>query len=102
VKQTDNIKPNQPLLLVRNVRYPSYQLWAYAGEVRNVDDVLKICILQTMQWLKNGRNADVQISLHLRVGADSEKHIRIYFYYDKEARKIVIGSMPKHLRTVSG
>ena len=34
----------KPLPLLRNVRYPSYQLWAIAGDAKNQDSVLKICI----------------------------------------------------------
>jgi hypothetical protein len=46
--------PNyQPLLLIRNVAYPTYQLHAYAGNKSTPPDtVLKIAILETMQWLR--------------------------------------------------
>ena len=37
---------------MRNVRYPSYQLWAIAGSGKNKEDVLKIIVLHTMQWLR--------------------------------------------------
>jgi len=46
-------KEKRPLPLLRNIRYPSYQLWAIAGDVNNQDNVLKICILLTMQWLRD-------------------------------------------------
>jgi len=46
------MKEKRPLPLLRNVRYPTYQLWAIAGDVNNQDNVLKICILLTMQWLR--------------------------------------------------
>jgi len=52
VALTTDFQPNQPLLLVRNVRYPSYQLWAIAGGSRNRENVLKIAVLHTMQWLR--------------------------------------------------
>ncbi|MCL2124499.1 MAG: hypothetical protein FWH33_00735 [Oscillospiraceae bacterium] len=55
----------------------------------------------TVPYVKNGKRNDVKLTLHLRVGSDSEKHVRIYFFYDKDDRRIVIGSMPKHLRIAS-
>lgn len=45
-------------LLLRNVRYPAYQLLAIAGcspaaqNAKNPDDILKICILYTLEWLR--------------------------------------------------
>ena len=47
-----SIEKRKPLPLLRNIRYPTYQLWAIAGDANNQDNVLKICILQTMQWLR--------------------------------------------------
>jgi len=38
----------RPLPLLRNIRYPTYQLWAIAGDANDQDNVLKICILQLM------------------------------------------------------
>ena len=52
----------------------------------------------TIEYKKNGRTVNAQLTLHLKIGTDSERHLRVYFFYDKENRKIVIGSMPKHLR----
>lgn len=37
---------------------------------------------------------------HLGVGSDPENLLRIYFFHDDSARKIVIGSMPEHLTAV--
>ena len=48
---SDN-RTQRPIPLVRNVRYPTYQLWAIAGDIKNQENVMKICILQTMQWLR--------------------------------------------------
>ena len=43
----------QPLLLLRNVSYPTYQLHAIAGKGTNAPQtVLKIAILETIKWLK--------------------------------------------------
>ena len=41
------------------------------------------------------------LDLHLSAGVSREDNIRIYFFYDKEKKLIVIGSMPKHLSTLS-
>ena len=38
---------------------------------------------------------------HLKVGKDPMRLVRIYYFYDKSDRKIVVGSMPKHLRITS-
>lgn len=39
------------------------------------------------------------LSEHLRVGGDTENLVRIYYFYDKDIKKFVIGSLPGHLRT---
>lgn len=41
------------------------------------------------------------LDLHLKVGNDSENLLRIYFLYDKEKKLIVVGSLPKHLKTLT-
>ena len=41
------------------------------------------------------------LDLHLSYGVSPSTLIRIYFFYDKEEKKIVIGSLPKHLPTIS-
>jgi hypothetical protein len=38
---------------------------------------------------------------HLKVGKDPMRLVRIYYFYDKTDQKIVVGSMPKHLRITS-
>lgn len=38
-----------------------------------------------------------ELNLHLRYGVNPENLIRIYFFYDEKERKIVVGSLPKHL-----
>lgn len=40
------------------------------------------------------------LSWHLKVGNDPENLLRIYFFTDDKAQKLVIGSMPEHLRAV--
>ena len=51
----------------------------------------------TVSYSKNGRETDCRLALHLSVGKDPMRLLRVYFFYDKEDRKIVVGSMPKHL-----
>ena len=48
-----------------------------------------------------GKPIDSALDLHLRVGHTNENLLRIYFFYDKEKKRLVIGSLPKHLDTVS-
>lgn len=38
-----------------------------------------------------------ELNLHLRYGVNPETLIRIYFFYDDKEKKIVVGSLPKHL-----
>lgn len=38
---------------------------------------------------------------HIKRGVRSEELIRIYFCWDEENRRIIIGSMPEHLPTVN-
>lgn len=40
------------------------------------------------------------LNWHLKVGNDPENLLRIYFFTDDKAQKLVIGSLPEHLRTV--
>ncbi len=48
-----------------------------------------------------GKPTEVPLDFHLKVGNDNLHLIRIYFYYDTENKLIVVGSLPKHLRTMS-
>ena len=41
------------------------------------------------------------LDIHLKSGTDPKYLIRIYFHYDEVNKKIVIGSLPRHLPTVS-
>ncbi|MDR0862875.1 MAG: hypothetical protein LBN30_08915 [Oscillospiraceae bacterium] len=45
--------------------------------------------------------AERLLDRHLRFGNKAEYLIRIYFFYDKERKLLVIGSLPGHLRTVT-
>ena len=49
----------------------------------------------------NGNPTESDLNYHLRVGNDPENLLRIYFLHDDAKRKIVIGSLPKHLRSIS-
>ncbi len=42
-----------------------------------------------------------ELNMHIKYGVSPQHWIRIYFYYDEELRRVVIGFMPDHLRTVS-
>ena len=48
-----------------------------------------------------GKPIDSVLDLHLRVGHTNENLLRIYFLYDKEQKRLVIGSLPRHLSTMS-
>ncbi|NCB42814.1 MAG: hypothetical protein EOM59_09360 [Clostridia bacterium] len=48
-----------------------------------------------------GKPVESPLNLHLSIGNKAENLIRIYFLYDKEKQFIVVGSLPKHLPTVS-
>ncbi len=39
---------------------------------------------------------------HLKCGVDNKFLVRIYFFWDEECDKIIIGSMPEHLSTTTG
>ena len=40
------------------------------------------------------------LDLHIKHGVKSEELIRVYFCWDDDLRKVIIGSMPGHLATV--
>lgn len=48
-----------------------------------------------------GKPVESPLDYHLRTGNDMENLLRIYFLHDDEKRLIVVGSLPRHLRTVS-
>lgn len=56
-----------------------------------------------IKYYKNaqGKDADSDLDYHLRVGNDPENLLRIYFLHDDARRRIVIGSLPDHLKTVT-
>jgi len=56
----------------------------------------------TVSYKTNGNESNEQLNMHLKLGTDPMRLIRIYFFYDRVNKKIVVGSMPKHLRIVSG
>ena len=47
-----------------------------------------------------GKDRDSDLDYHLRVGNDPENLLRIYFLHDDSEKRIVIGSLPDHLRSV--
>ena len=50
----------------------------------------------------DGKLVDVIMDMHLKYGKGRDSNmIRIYFYYDKDAKKSIIGYMPGHLPTRS-
>ena len=50
---------------------------------------------------RNGKPSDSLLDLHLRVGNTSEDLLRIYFLFDSEKKLVVVGSLPRHLPTMS-
>lgn len=56
----------QPLRLLRNVRYPTYQLYATAGHGKTPPlTVLTIAVLETLSWLRD-RFRDFEVPLELK------------------------------------
>ena len=47
-----------------------------------------------------GKKHESVLDLHLKSGTGTENLLRIYFLYDKEKQLIVVGSLPKHLKTL--
>lgn len=60
-------KKYEPILLKRNVTFPTYQLHAFAGNgTVSPEDVMKIAVLETMEWLrKRFRAFDVPKELNM-------------------------------------
>ena len=54
-----------------------------------------------IKYFRSGKDKPKESALdyHLRVGNDAENLLRIYFLHDDEKRLIVIGSLPRHLKT---
>lgn len=50
---------------------------------------------------KDGKRKESGLDYHLRVGNDAENLLRIYFLHDDEKKLVVVGSLPRHLKTVS-
>lgn len=55
--------------------------------------IYRTCVDYNVMIGKTNRFLD----LHLAWGVNVENLIRIYFFYDKNAKKIIIGSLPRHL-----
>lgn len=56
-----------------------------------------------IKYLTGARGKPVErpLDYHLGVGNDPEDLLRIYFLHDDEQQLIVVGSLPKHLRTIT-
>lgn len=50
---------------------------------------------------ENEKKRECPLDLHLKVGNDPENLLRIYFMLDEKNKKIVVGSLPKHLKSVT-
>lgn len=50
---------------------------------------------------RNGKPVESALDFHLCVGNDPESLLRIYFLHDDAKQRIVIGSLPRHLRAVT-
>lgn len=48
-----------------------------------------------------GKLYESPLEYHLCVGNDPENLLRIYFLHDDTQQKIVVGSLPRHLKTVT-
>ena len=48
-----------------------------------------------------GKAVEVPLDLHLKGGNDPKNLLRIYFFFDKIKQLIVVGSLPRHLKTVT-
>ena len=48
-----------------------------------------------------GKPVETTLDLHLKAGNKTGKLLRIYFLYDSEKNLVVVGSLPKHLKTKS-
>ena len=48
---------------------------------------------------KAGKPVETLLDLHLKLGNTSDNLLRIYFLYDDEKDLVVVGSLPKHLKT---
>ncbi|NCB27375.1 MAG: hypothetical protein EOM62_18270 [Bacteroidia bacterium] len=48
-----------------------------------------------------GKSQESVLNLHLKIGTDAERLIRIYFLWDAEENLIVVGSLPAHLPTIN-
>lgn len=48
--------------------------------------------------MEDGRR---QLGYHIKYGVSPQHWIRIYFYYDEQIQRVVIGYMPDHLPTIS-
>ena len=51
--------------------------------------------------IPQGSPVDCPLDFHLRVGNDAEYLLRIYFLHDDKKKRIVVGSLPRHLRVVT-
>ena len=52
------------------------------------------------QMTGTAKAREYPLEWHLGVGSDPETLLRIYFFHDDTAKKIVIGSLPEHLPAV--
>ena len=48
---------------------------------------------------QKGQSKDAVLDWHLKIGKTTENLIRIYFLYDDRRKLVVVGSLPRHLRT---
>ena len=48
-----------------------------------------------------GKPVESPLDFHLGVGSDPENLLRIYFLHDDEKKRIVVGSLPRHLRAIT-
>lgn len=51
--------------------------------------------------LHGSTSKEVALDMHLKTGVATQHLLRIYFFYDSYNRYFVVGSLPKHLKTVT-
>lgn len=52
-----------------------------------------------LYWVKNDRGENTFLDWHIKQGSDKNDQttLRIYFYYDEEDERVVVGHLPTHL-----
>ena len=76
-----------PVRLLKNRRYPTYQLYAVTRSKKAPETVLIIAVLQTMQWLRERfRDFEIPAEIDVPDASDYEKisldYLKSFHIYD--------------------